>query len=135
MGHRRWRGDLNSYDKCIIALEGADLSKTNFSHANLRGADLSGAILRGVTLGGANLSKTDLWGADFNGVLGGIEDLSTIGGPQILVFDSYDGGIAANLRGADLSETILYGSNATVEQLAQAKSLRGATLPDGSKHP
>jgi len=124
----------------IIDLDGADLSKTNLSHANLKGADLRGAILRGTTLGGANLSeadlsKTDLWGADFNGVLGGFIDLSTIGGAKILVFDSYDGGIGANLRGANLSEAILYGSNAATEQLAQAKSLQGATMPDGTKHP
>jgi len=123
----------------VVDLTGADLSKTNLSHANLRGADLRAAILRGATLGGANLSeanlsKTDLWGADFNGALGGFIDLSTIGGEKILVFDSYDSGIEANLRGANLSEAILYGSNATTEQLAQAKSLQGATMPDGTKH-
>jgi len=127
-------------DKRIIDLSGADLSKTNLSHANLRGADLRGAILRGATLGGANLSeanlsKADLWGADFNGALGGFIDLSTIGGAKFLVIDSYDSGIQANLRGANLSEAILYGSNATTEQLAQTKSLKGTTMPDGSIHP
>ncbi len=131
---------LISKDQTIVDLSDADLSKTNFSHANLRGADLRGAILRGATLGGANLceanlSNTDLWGVDFNGILGGFEDLSTIGGAKILVFDSYDGGIKANLRGANLSEAILYGSNVTKEQLEQAKSLKGATMPDGSIHP
>src|SRR5439155_25310734 len=88
-------------DKHIIDLSGADLSKINLSHVNLRGADLRGAFLRGATLGGANLSeanlsKTDLWGADFNGALGGFIDLSTIGGAQILVFDSYNSGVKAN---------------------------------------
>jgi hypothetical protein len=123
----------------VVDLTGADLSKTNLSHADLRGADLRAAILRGATLGGANLSeanlsKTDLWGADFNVALGGFIDLSTIGGAKILLFDSYDSGIEANLRGANLSEAILYGSNATTEQLDKAASLKDAIMPDGSKH-
>jgi hypothetical protein len=41
----------------------------------------------------------------------------------------------ANLRGANLREAILSSSNATMEQLAQAESLQGATMPDGAKHP
>ena len=126
-------------DKCVIALEGADLYKINLSHANLRGVDLSGAILRRATLGGANLSeanlsKADLWGADFNVALGGFEDLSTIGSGELLVFDSFDGGVEANLSGANLSEAILYGSNVTTKQLAQAQTLKGATMRDGSIH-
>ena len=88
-----------------------------------------------LDLEGADLSKTDLWGADCNGVLGGFIDLSTGSGAKILVFDSYDSGIEANLRGANLSEAILSSSNATMEQLAQAESLQGATMPDGAKHP
>ncbi len=135
-----YESDLIDKDTSIIDLGGADLSKTNLSHVNLRRASLRGAILRQVTLGGANLSeanlsKSDLWGANFNGAIGGLIDLTTIGGPEFLVLDSYDGGIKADLRGADLSEAILYGSNATREQLNQAKSLKGATMPDGSRHP
>ena len=80
-------------------------------------------------------SVLDLEGADCNGVLGGFIDLSTGSGAKILVFDSYDRGIEANLRGANLSEAILSSGNATMEQLAQAESLQGATMPDGAKHP
>jgi uncharacterized protein YjbI with pentapeptide repeats len=135
-----YESGLIGKDTSIIDLGGADLSKTNLSHDNLRGASLRGAILRQVTLGGANLSeadlsKSDLWGANFNGAIGGFTDLTTIGGPEFLVLDSYDGGIEADLRGADLSEAMLYGSNATREQLNQAKSFKGATMPDGSRHP
>jgi uncharacterized protein YjbI with pentapeptide repeats len=85
-----YESKLINKDKCVIALEGADLYKINLSFVNLRGADLSGAILRRATLGGANLlsdanlSKTDLWGANFNVALGGFEDLSTIGSGEIL---------------------------------------------------
>jgi Pentapeptide repeats (8 copies) len=38
--------------------------------------------------------------------------------------------VSANLRGANLS-----GAQVTDEQLKGAKSLYGATMPDGSKHP
>lgn len=135
-----YESDLINKDTSIIDLGGADLSKTNLSHVNLRGANLRGAIFRQVTLGGANLSeanlsKCDLWGADFNGAKGGFIDLTIIGSPQLFVFDSYDGGIKADLRGANLYEAILYGSNATEEQLNQVASLKGATMPDGSIHP
>lgn len=41
----------------------------------------------------------------------------------------------ADRANADLANAELTGAvGATVEQLAKAKSLRGATLPDGSKH-
>ena len=45
-----------------------------------------------------------------------------------------------NLRSADLSGANLSGANlhdaiVTNEQLVQAKSLKNATMPDGSKHP
>jgi hypothetical protein len=41
----------------------------------------------------------------------------------------------ASLSGADLSKANLKGTNTTVQQLAEAKSLKGATMPDGSIHP
>jgi uncharacterized protein YjbI with pentapeptide repeats len=40
----------------------------------------------------------------------------------------------ANLRGADLIKALLRRAKVTPEQLAQTKSLKGATLPDGTKH-
>jgi len=39
-----------------------------------------------------------------------------------------------NLNQADLERANLAGAKVTGEQLAQARSLRGATLPDGTKH-
>jgi len=41
----------------------------------------------------------------------------------------------ADLSDADLSRANLSGATVTNEQLAGAKSLQGATMPDGSKHP
>ena len=41
----------------------------------------------------------------------------------------------AKLREADLSGANLLRAKVSDEQLALAKSLKGATMPDGSKHP
>ncbi len=40
----------------------------------------------------------------------------------------------ADLSDADLSYVDLTGALVTEEQLAKCKSLKGATMPDGSKH-
>ena len=40
----------------------------------------------------------------------------------------------AILIGADLSEANLKGAKVDKAELAQAKSLKGATMPDGTKH-
>ena len=40
----------------------------------------------------------------------------------------------ANLSGADLGRAGLSGAKVTDVQLAQAKSIAGATIPDGTKH-
>ena len=66
-----------------------------------------------IDLTGANLSKADLSKANLSGA-----DLSD-----------------ADLSDADLSRANLSGATVTNEQLAGAKSLQGATMPDGSKHP
>jgi hypothetical protein len=106
----------------LIRLNGADLSRANlreaflvevaFNGANLVGADLSDANLRGADLiaadlRGADLRDADLRGAEFHW---------------------------ADLTDADLSNANLQDSTATKEQLDTASSLRGATMPDGSKH-
>lgn len=78
------------------------------SYADLRDADLSGAHLRDADLSGAYLTNADLRDADLRG---------------------------AHLRDADLRNSDLSGARGvTNEQLSEAKSLKGATLPDGSKH-
>jgi len=38
------------------------------------------------------------------------------------------------LRGADLTGSFLTDANVTQEQIDQAKSLEGATMPNGQKH-
>jgi len=117
-----------------VRLRGADLShldllEANLSGANLNWADLSGTDLSGANLtGGAHLNDAILSGADLSGA-----NLS-----------------GANLSGADLRETYLVETNlrdtdlsganlrdargVTDKQLLQAKTLEGATMPDGSIH-
>ena len=75
---------------------------------SLSEADLSGANLRHAFLNGADLRVANLSGANLRHAFLRV----------------------ANLRDADLSDAIV-----TDEQLAKAKSLKGATMPNGSKHP
>jgi hypothetical protein len=114
-------------------LAGAHLEDADLEGANLEGADLSGAYLGGADLSGANLTDVDLSNAEVLWERGtdlwergaGLTDADLSG---------------ANLEGADLSNAYLgganlKGANITEEQLAMCKSLEGATMPDGSKHP
>jgi uncharacterized protein YjbI with pentapeptide repeats len=106
--------DLRAADLRGANLRGADLRGADLSRANLGGADLRGADLRGANLREADLHWADLISADLSGAYVGRTELSL-----------------ANLSGADLRSV----KELTVGQLDQAYSLKGATMPDGSKHP
>lgn len=98
---------------------GASLRRANLRGANLSGTDLSGADLSGANLSGANLSGTNLSDTDLSTVNLSNANLNT-----------------AKFSGADLCEADLRGAKGiTDEQLGEAKSLEGAIMPDGSKHP
>ena len=116
------KSNLHRADLTEANLHKADLSESNLSYANLSyanlfsadltEADLSGAILRYANLAYANLCSADLTEANLSGA-----NLSE-----------------ANLSGANLSGANLDGaSNVTNQQLAQAASMLGTTLPDGTK--
>jgi hypothetical protein len=103
----------------VIMLFDADLSEANLSgaylsEANLTGvadlsrANLSYAYLFDTDLSYANLSHVNLNGANLNGAK---------------LFE-------ANLFGADLSEAWGW----TEKQLGEARSLKGATMPNGQKY-
>jgi uncharacterized protein YjbI with pentapeptide repeats len=85
-------------------LQGADLTQSNMTDADLAGANLTGTQLRGAKLTGANLTGAKLTGA--------------------------------KLTDADLTRADLGGAEGiTHEDLErQAKSLKGATMPDGTVH-
>jgi len=97
----------------IIDLSGAYLmeAKISFTHlesANLIMANLESAQLTHTHLEGANLKKANLKNAKLSG---------------------------ADLTSANLDEADLSGAKVTKEQLDRAKSLQGATMPDGSIQP
>src|SRR6266566_2292334 len=99
--------DLSRADLHGLDLSNTDLHETILSYANLEGTDLHSATLRRADLKGAVLREADL--------------------------------TEANLSKADLSNAIIEGANlskawVTKEQLSKAKSLKGATMPDGSIH-
>jgi uncharacterized protein YjbI with pentapeptide repeats len=98
-------------DDNAISLKNADLHAVDWSQADLCGADL-----RGANLSGANLS-----GAIFFSII----YVPRAFGSTIVIPNH------ANLSGADLSGANLRGAKVTDEQLATAKSLQGATMPDG----
>lgn len=86
-------------------MKGANLTSSDFSHAQLRDADLSGARLTGSRFDGADLSGADLRSAD-------LQDTSFIG---------------ANLDGADLRNARL--DNAILDESRMIDSrLEGANL-------
>ena len=80
-------------------------------------------------LDGAKFHKAYLYGANFVGANLYANDLS---GADLRKADLRESCLAhADLSGADLKDAI----GVTKEQLEKAKSLKGATMPDGSIHP
>ncbi len=115
----------------IISLEGADLSRvtpTMFGvlEIDLPNADLSGANLVGANFQESDLSRANLFGANLLGAI--------FFGAYLIEADLAE----ANIGGANFRFARLRGANfrgaigTTPEQLAQAKSLEGTTMPDGS---
>jgi hypothetical protein len=117
------------------------------SYANLKGASLVNAFLMDASLSRADLSGADLSGADLRGadlseakLNGAILDKARLGTARVSVV--LPGGGAepaepkpADLRQVDLSQANLKGAQGwTHEQLDKAKSLKGATMPDGKKY-
>ena len=121
---------LKGTDLTQATLSGADLAEahlegTDLSGAHLGSADLRGAYLNDASLSGAYLYDTDLRGADLSGA-----DLSDAGGR----FESGARLVRTRLDGADLGGADLTNARVTEEQLREAASLAGATMPDGSVH-
>lgn len=143
----------NRYDiqEHIVRLDASNLSEANLKGANLdsfslQGTDLSGADLRDAYLAWSYLPYAKLDGANLRGAnlhgdpdqSGDDADLSDadLSDANLREADlSYDNLSNANLQGANLTDAVLRGANlsnakVTSEQLAEAKSLEGATMPD-----
>ena len=139
----------------IVRLDNSNLSKADLRGANLdsfdlHGTDLSGADLRDARLPWSYLPYAKLNGADLRGAYlrgdpdqsGDDADLSDadLSDANLSEADlSYDNLSSANLQGANLTDAVLRGTNlsnakVTSEQLAEAKSLEGATMPNGQKY-
>jgi uncharacterized protein YjbI with pentapeptide repeats len=112
--------DLREADLSRADLGGADLSRANLIEAVLSGAELSGANLLEANMSRANMSGAFLIEAFLSGA-----DLS---GADLRL---------ADLNRANLSGAFLRGAKGiTNEKLErQAASLKGATMPGGSKRP
>ncbi len=138
-GANIWGANLNNANLSGANLSGANLPGVNLIAANLSGANLSGATIWGSNLVEADLKGANLTAANLKGSLFGeawqkmstqitgdlfyaaVKEIANLGG--------------SDLSGADLSGADLSGAEVTPEQLEQAKSLEGATMPDGSIHP
>jgi uncharacterized protein YjbI with pentapeptide repeats len=114
--------DLSGAVLTEAQLYGAYLKNTFLSGANLSGANLSDADLPGAVLEGANLSDASLGFANLRNARLRNANLS----------GAYLG--EANLSGANLPGAVLEGANVTDKQLDQARSLDGATMPNGQKY-
>jgi uncharacterized protein YjbI with pentapeptide repeats len=150
--------NLSEADLHGTNLSRADLSGANLSGANLSGADLSRAnlyqaSLSGASLGDADLSEAYLYQADLRDAslnkanLRGavLDDATQIDAKWRLVTEIVTTGAQGrDLSGADLREANLSraylgranltGAKVTDEQLADARSLEGTILPDGTVH-
>jgi uncharacterized protein YjbI with pentapeptide repeats len=104
--------DLTGADLTRAKLTDSFLTSADLTEANLTGADLSGADLSGANLSTTDLSEADLSGANLTGAY-----LTRV-----------------DLTGADLTRAAFTDVRITEEQLSKAKSLQGATMPDGTKH-
>ena len=137
------KADLNGADLSHANLSVADLDRADLRHANLEKAHLSGAILSGTRLREANLSGANLFRADLsNAYLYG----ANLSGADLITADlnwadlSHANLSGADLDRADLSHANLSGANLSGainywhEQLREASSLKGATMPDGTKY-
>lgn len=122
---------LKGIELGAVDLRGADLSGANLMESSLRQANLSGANLSGTIFIRADLRRADLSGVDLKNawMIGAQLNTTNLRG--------------ADLSGANLSETTMYGdvsgadltrADVVAGALEAAKSLTGATMPDGSKH-
>ena len=147
--------NLTTADLSKAALQGANLSGCTLYDATLTDTTLQSADLRGAVLRGADLSAAALQGANLSPATvpgsppGSVPKISTdLTDADLREANLQDADLSsavlqnANLTNANLTNTILrdaYLSDAdltnatgwTMEQLTSARSLKGATMPDG----
>ena len=135
--------NLSGDDLRGVTLSTADLNGADLINANLNGAHLSNAHLNGAYLNNANLSNAYLINADLSDAYLNGANLSNANLSDVDLSDAYLSDADLNnaslsfayLNGAYLNGANLSGATVAQEELKKAKSLQGATMPDGSKHP
>jgi uncharacterized protein YjbI with pentapeptide repeats len=125
--------DLHDTNLSDADLSVAEMNNANLSDATMSGANMSGAKLKYASLSRAVLNKADLPDAELSG--------ANMSGAFLRYADLREAQlIETNLRGADLLLADLGyarldgAKGVTEEQLKEAKSLKGATMPGGSTH-
>ncbi len=123
--------------KTVSALRMLDKERRDHIFQFLRDAGLTDFILQGVSMPRIDLSqnnlsefvlnKADLSDVDFSGA-----DLSDVNLNEAELFDANL--TVAWLLNAELKGAYLTGAIVTQEQLSQAASLQGTTMPDGTIH-
>jgi uncharacterized protein YjbI with pentapeptide repeats len=113
-------------------LKGVNLENTNMAGVSLKGANLAVASLTGANLAGAvldrvNLARAIMVAANLERAI--LEDANLE--DAILSRSNLK---SAHLVGANLENVNLSGTNVDYSQLATAASLKGATMPDGTKY-
>lgn len=144
------------YEARLISTEGREGPIISLRDADLSRADLSGMHLYSANLERANLSGADLSDAELSllRTQGGVVRTNTKAGATGLIPISASNLIDADIRGAslvranlayvdfvgaDLTDADLTGAKLHEDKLhgnkiGFARSLKGATMPDGSKH-
>lgn len=113
------------------------LQGENFSHANLKRANLFNADLSRVNLEGADLENTDLRGEMGVNLQGANLSFANLKDSRMQKANLQFADLTcAKLEGADLSFANLKGAKTDFGEpdLSTVKSLRGATLPNGSRY-
>jgi hypothetical protein len=121
---------LRDTDLTQAGLTGADLSEAHLEGTDLSGAHLGAADLRGAYLQDAKLSGAYLYDTDLRGAYLSEADLSDAEGR----FESGARMIRTRLDGAHLDGADLTNARVSEEQLREAESLEGATMPNGQKY-
>jgi uncharacterized protein YjbI with pentapeptide repeats len=119
--------DLASAKLYMANIRFTKLSKVNLCAAFMKRADLSGSLLMETNLSGAYLMETNLQEIQLLRVDLSEAFLEKANLQKALL-------VEVSLQGADLSGANLSGVKVIRDQLNQAKSLKGTTMPDGTKH-
>ena len=106
--------NLTNQDLSLARLMGGNLNGANLSNADFNNSDLTGADLRGANLTGANLDFTILQNVQI--------DANTIIAPEfrLVILVLNQGGAGLDLRGTNLSNTIMLNAVFTGANLSNA---------------